>query len=193
MSEPLLGGMSPVPQPPPGVAQVAAAVRARVRDVPDFPRAGIVFKDITPVLADAELFAAVAEAMAAPFLGEGITHVVAIESRGFILGGPVAQRLGAGFVPVRKRGKLPSRTESVEYSLEYGVDVLEVHADAFVVGARVLVVDDVLATGGTAAATCRLIERLNGLVVGCSFLIALAFLGGAAALPGRRLAAVVTY
>ncbi|MFL5574411.1 MAG: adenine phosphoribosyltransferase [Gemmatimonadaceae bacterium] len=172
---------------------MAAAVRDRVRDVADFPRSGIVFKDITPVLADAELFAAATAAMAAPFVAEGVTHVVAVESRGFIFGGPVAQRLGAGFVPVRKRGKLPSRTESVEYSLEYGVDVLEMHADAFEPGARALIVDDVLATGGTAAATCRLVERLGGVVVGCTFLIALSFLGGDRALTGRRLATLVTY
>jgi adenine phosphoribosyltransferase len=175
------------------LAEVADAVRARVRDVSDFPRAGILFKDITPVLADAELFAAATAAMAAPFEGQGVTHVVAVESRGFIFGGPVALRLGSGFVPVRKRGKLPSRTESVEYALEYGVDVLEIHADAIAPGARVLVVDDVLATGGTAAATCRLLDRLGGDVVGCSFLVALSFLGGEAALPGRRVATLVAY
>jgi adenine phosphoribosyltransferase len=161
-----------------------ARLRAAIRDVPDYPRPGIVFKDITPLLADAALFAAATEAMAEPFRCLRITHVVAIESRGFILGGPVAQALGAGFIPVRKGGKLPGRTRREEYALEYGTDALEIHADACDSAARVLVVDDVLATGGTAAATQRLVDSISGTVCGFSFLIALSFLPGL-----RRLAA----
>ena len=167
--------------------------RAAIRDVPDFPKPGIVFKDITPLLADAELLRATTDAMAAPFEGLGVTHVVAVESRGFILGSPVAQRLGAGFVPVRKVGKLPFKTERVEYALEYGTDRLEIHADACGAGSRVLVVDDVLATGGTAAAACRLVERVGGLVVGCTFLIELSFLPGAATLAPHSHRSLVVY
>ena len=170
-------------------------IRAAVRDVPDFPKPGIIFKDITPLLEDAGLFAATTAAMAAPFAGDGITHVVAIESRGFILGAPVAQQLGAGFVPVRKPGKLPHRTHSVEYDLEYGTDRLEIHADSCGDrGARVLIVDDVLATGGTAAATRRLVEGRSGVtVVGFSFLMTLAFLPGEERLRGARMETLVRY
>ena len=164
-------------------APVADRVRAAIRDVADFPKPGIVFKDVTPVLADAHLFRAVTDAMAAPWAGTGITHVVGIESRGFIFGAPVAQRLGAGFVPIRKPGKLPYRTERVEYALEYGTDALEIHADACGARARVLVVDDVLATGGTAEAAARLVRQVGAELAGFSFLLGLAFLGG-----GRRLA-----
>jgi len=168
-------------------------LKAAIRDVPDFPKPGIVFKDITPVLADSDLFRRTVQAMAAPFAGAGVSYVVGVESRGFILGGPVAVELGAGFVPVRKPGKQPCRTTAAEYALEYGTDRLEIHADAHAPDARVLVVDDVLATGGTAAATCRLVESLGGIVVGCSFLIALSFLPGLAALAGRRVETLVTY
>ena len=168
-------------------------VKATVRDVPDFPKPGIVFKDITPVLADPELFPRVARAMAAPFAKADVRYVVGVESRGFILGAPVAMELGAGFIPVRKPGKLPSRTAAAEYALEYGTDRLEIHADACDRGSRVLVVDDVLATGGTASATCRLVESVGGIVVGCSFLIVLSFLPGQAALAGRRVESLVTY
>jgi adenine phosphoribosyltransferase len=166
---------------------------AEIRDVPDFPKPGVVFKDITPVLANARLFRRTVRAMARPFLGEGVGYVVGVESRGFILGAPVALELSAGFVPVRKRGKLPYRTATEDYALEYGTDRLEIHADAHAPEARVLVVDDVLATGGTAAATCRLVEALGGVVVGCSFLIALSFLRGLDALSGRRVEALVEY
>ncbi len=168
-------------------------LRSAIRDVPDFPKPGIVFKDITPLLADASLFRAATEAMAAPYETEGVTHVVAVESRGFILGGPVAQRLGAGFVPVRKVGKLPFRTERVEYALEYGTDALELHSDAVASGARVLVHDDLLATGGTARALCQLVEELGGTVVGCQFLIELTFLDGRAALEGYDVRALIAY
>lgn len=172
---------------------VADALRAAVRDVPDFPSPGILFKDITPLLADPRLFVAAAQAMAAPFRDDAVTHVLGIESRGFIFGGAVAVELGAGFVPARKAGKLPARTETVSYALEYGSATLEVHADAFPAGARVLVVDDVIATGGTAAAACELVERLQSTVVGCTFLISLSFLTRSDALAGRRAASVLVY
>ena len=161
--------------------------------MPDFPKPGILFKDITPVLADRELFQRATTAMAAPFVEQRIDFVVAVESRGFILGGPVAIALNAGFIPVRKPGKLPHRTTFAEYALEYGVDRLEMHADACPRDARVLVVDDVLATGGTASATCRLAEEVGATVVGCSFLIVLSFLPGRSALAGRRVETLITY
>jgi adenine phosphoribosyltransferase len=154
------------------------ALRRAIRDVPDFPKPGIVFKDITGLLIDPSLFALAIEAMAAPFEGERISHVVGIESRGFIHGAPVALRLRAGFVPMRKPGKLPSAVERAEYGLEYGVDALEVHRDALGAGHRVLIVDDVLATGGTARAACDLVARLGATVAACSFLIGLSALGG---------------
>jgi adenine phosphoribosyltransferase len=175
-----------------GPSLLADQVRRSLRDIPDFPKPGILFKDITPVLGDAVLFARVTDAMARPFLGRGVTHVVAIESRGFILGGPIAQRLGAGFVPMRKPGKLPSLITRESYDLEYGTDALEMHVDALSGRSRVLIVDDVLATGGTSAAACRLAERHAGEVVGCSFLLALSFLPGRDALAGRSCAVVLT-
>ena len=167
-------------------------IGAAIRDIPDFPKPGILFKDITPLLGDARLFRLAAEGMAAPFAGDGITHVVAIESRGFLLGAPVAQHLGVGLVPVRKPGKLPSRTQRLEYALEYGVDSLEVHVDACGADARVLVVDDVLATGGTASTTCKLMESVGARVIGCSFLLELTQLHGRRALgDGRRVSAII--
>ncbi|HUF26272.1 MAG TPA: adenine phosphoribosyltransferase [Gemmatimonadaceae bacterium] len=168
-------------------------LRESIRDIPDFPKPGIVFKDITPLLRDARLFALATEAMGKPFEEEGITHVAAIESRGFFFGAPIAQRLGAGFVPIRKVGKLPYRTRSEEYALEYGVDRLEVHEDAVGAGHRILVVDDVLATGGTARAACRLMERLGAEVVGCTFLVALSFLPGLEAIADRRSTSLLVY
>ncbi len=153
-------------------------LRRAIRDIPDFPKPGIVFKDITGVLLDAPLFQRTIQAMAAPFASAGVTHVVGIESRGFILGAPVALQLGAGFVPIRKPGRLPSAVERVEYALEYGVDALEVHRDALHWGHCVLVVDDVLATGGTAKAACDLIALLGAQLAGCSFLMELSALGG---------------
>jgi len=173
--------------------QLEHDVKRLIRDVPDFPKPGIVFKDITPLLADADVFARATQSMAFAFRGERITHVVGIESRGFILGAPVALHLGAGFVPVRKPGKLPHRVEAETYELEYGRDQLEVHADACGAGSRVLLVDDVLATGGTADATCRLLERLGATIVGCSFLMTLSFLPGLERLSRRRIHAVVRY
>jgi adenine phosphoribosyltransferase len=154
--------------------------------VPDFPEPGIQFQDITPVLADAELLAAVVEAMAAPWRGSGVTHVAGVESRGFILAAPVALTLGAGFIPVRKPGKLPWRTRTREYALEYGSGRLEIHEDACPAASRVVLVDDVLATGGTATAACELLESLGAAVVGCGFLIAIDALAGASRLGGRR-------
>ena len=168
-------------------------IRAAIRDVPDFPKPGIIFKDITPLLADAELFQRTTAAMADPFRNQGITHVVCIESRGFLLGAPVAQHLGAGLIPVRKPGKLPSRTASVEYALEYGTDKLEIHADACDHKARALIVDDVLATGGTAAATARLIEGRGAVLAGFSFLMTLSFLDGVRRLSQAPVRQVVTY
>ena len=175
--------------------RLADEIRRAIRDVPDFPKQGVVFKDVTPLLADARLFMEATEAMAAPFARAGITHVAAIESRGFILGGPIAQCIGAGFVPVRKPGKLPARTEVLEYQLEYGTDRLEIHSDACADSdaPRVLVVDDVLATGGTADATRRLLERLGAEVVGFSFLMALGFLSGLQRLGHPTVSALVTY
>lgn len=174
-------------------ASLDTRLRARIRDVPDFPKPGILFKDITPVLADATLFRETTEAMARPFEGRGITHVIAIESRGFILGGPIAQHLGAGLVPVRKRGKLPWRTLSEEYALEYGTDVLEIHVDALPAGAKAVIVDDVLATGGTAAAVGTLVRRAGAELHGFSFLIALDFLGGRARLGTTRVTTLLEF
>lgn len=176
-----------------GRARLAARVRAAIRDVPDFPRAGIVFKDITPVLGDAALFAAVTSSMADKYSGAGVSHVVAVESRGFILGAPIAQALGAAFVPVRKPGKLPHRTIREEYALEYGTDCVEMHADALGASARVLIVDDVLATGGTAAAAAALVRRVHGSLAGFSFLLVLDFLNGGRRLGDARVDRIVAY
>jgi adenine phosphoribosyltransferase len=168
-------------------------LRAHVRDIPDFPRPGIVFKDITPLLlAPVALDAAVGTLAdyAAPLQ---IDYVVAAEARGFILGAALARQLGAGFVPARKPGKLPSDTVSAEYILEYGVDALEMHADALAHGQRVLVHDDLLATGGTARALCDLVEELGATVVGCAFLVELAFLGGRERLAPFDVHAVLSY
>lgn len=174
-------------------ATVAAALRGAIRDVPDFPKPGVVFKDVTPLVGNAELFREAVSSMIAPFVGAGVTHVVSIESRGFLFGAPAALALNAGLVPVRKLGKLPHRTQRVEYALEYGTDALEIHGDAFGAGARVLIVDDVLATGGTAAATRDLTDALGGELVGFSFLIELAFLRGRERLRRSTVSAVLTY
>lgn len=178
---------------PEGRETLARDVRAAIRDVPDFPKPGIVFKDITPVLSAPVLFTRVTDSMAAAASALHISHVVAVESRGFLFAAPVAQKLGAALVPVRKPGKLPHRRVREEYALEYGADALEMHEDALGVGARVLVVDDVLATGGTAAATRRLVERAGGTVVAFSFLIDLTFLHGRQQLAGSSVDAIVEY
>lgn len=154
------------------------ALRALIRDVPDFPRPGILFRDITVLLADATAFGRAVDAMAGAWRGAGVTAVAGIESRGFILGGAIALTLEAGFVAVRKEGRLPRTTVAEAYQLEYGEAVLEVHADAVQPRERVLVVDDLLATGGTAAATVHLLRRLGADVAGCAFLVELNGLGG---------------
>src|SRR5438067_6811757 len=156
----------------------ASWLKEHIRDIPDFPRPGVVFKDITPLLRDAEAYRFVVDALRDHFDGRGVTKVLGIEARGLILAAPVAYLLGAGFVPVRKAGKLPWEIEREEYALEYGTDLLEVHRDAVEPGERVAVVDDVLATGGTAAATVRLVERLGAVVVGLGLVVELAFLDG---------------
>jgi adenine phosphoribosyltransferase len=169
------------------VATAPADLTSLVRDIPDFPRPGVVFKDITPLLADHAAFRACIDALVDHFDGRQVDRVLGIEARGFIVAAPVAYRFGAGFTPVRKAGKLPWRVEQEEYALEYGTDLLEIHVDAVRPGDRVLIVDDVLATGGTAAATVRLAERLGAEVVGLAFLIELAFLSGRTKLEGREI------
>ena len=164
-----------------------------IRDVPDFPEPGIVFKDITPLLGDAGAFSAALDAVCMPFSSQDIDQVVGIEARGFIFGAPLADRLGAGFVPVRKPGKLPWEILAQEYALEYGTDRLEAHNDAVAAGERVLIVDDVLATGGTGAAAIDLVRSLGGEVVGFAVLVELGFLNGRAKLPGVDVHAVVHY
>ncbi len=166
-------------------------VDALVRDVRDFPEPGVIFKDITPLLADGPAFARAVRAMDALLPGD-VDVVAGVESRGFVLGAALALHRGCGFVPVRKGGKLPGDTLAVGYELEYGSAVLEVHADAFVRGQRVAVVDDVLATGGTAAAACELVERAGGEVATFAVLLEIGFLAGRDRLPGRRLATVAT-
>ena len=169
------------------------AVRAAIRDVPDFPKPGIVFKDITPVLSDGALFREVIDAMTARWKGERIAKVVGIESRGFCFAAPLAYALGAGLTIVRKPGKLPWRTIREAYALEYGEAVLELHEDAFRRGDRVLVVDDVLATGGTAEAVGKLLKRQHAELVSYAFLVELGFLGGAARLGGANVHSLLRY
>lgn len=164
-----------------------------IRDIPDFPEPGVVFKDITPVLADRDAFSALVDALAAPFRDLGVDKVAGIEARGFTLATPVAERLGAGFIPVRKPGKLPYETVREDYSLEYGTDSLEIHTDAARSGEKVLLVDDVIATGGTAAAAIRLLRKIGAEVVGFSVFIELSFLDGAKKLDGVPFHALVTY
>ncbi len=168
-------------------------LRAHVRELPDHPEPGVSFKDITPLLASTEAFAASIDAVSAPYSSDEIDKVVGIEARGFMLAAPVAYRLGAGFVPVRKAGKLPWEVEAEAYTLEYGADELEVHRDAIAEGERVLIIDDVLATGGTAAAAVRLAERLGGVVVGLGFLLELSFLEGRTRLSDHLVHSIVRY
>jgi adenine phosphoribosyltransferase len=168
-------------------------LRAFIRDIPDFPRPGIVFRDITPLLLDPRALDG-AVARLARFADDlDIDFVVSAEARGFILGGALARQLGAGFVPARKPGKLPHETVSAEYALEYGIDALEVHADALAGGPRVLVHDDLLATGGTAGAVCDLVERLGGEIVACVFLVELSFLGGRDRLAPHHVHSLIQY
>jgi adenine phosphoribosyltransferase len=169
------------------------ALRALIRNIPDFPKPGITFKDITPLLLDPTGLKSAIDQLAEWAQPRDVELVVAAEARGFILGGALARELGAGFVPARKPGKLPHETVSAEYILEYGIDALEMHADALRGGARVLVHDDVLATGGTARATVELIERAGAHVVGCAFLVELAFLEGRSRLQGVDVHTLVSY
>ena len=168
-------------------------LKEKIRHVPDFPKAGVLFYDITTLLRDKEGFQLVIDVLARPFEGRNIDLVVGVESRGFILGGAVADRLGAGFAPVRKRGKLPSHTVQETYDLEYGTDCLEIHADAVDPDQRVLIVDDVLATGGTASATAALVRKLGGDLQALAFLIELEFLNGRSRLPNEQIMSVLKY
>jgi adenine phosphoribosyltransferase len=164
-----------------------------IRNVPDWPKKGILFRDITPLLADSVAFPAAVNALCADFIDKGIEYVAAVEARGFIFGAAVAEKLHAGFVPVRKKGKLPFKTESVTYDLEYGTDTLQVHSDAIKKGSKVLMVDDLLATGGTMAAACKLVEKIGGQIAGISFLIELTGLAGRKKLGGYKINCVISY
>jgi len=168
-------------------------LRAHIRDIPDFPRPGIVYRDITPLLLEPEALAVAVGGLAAIARPLGVEYVVAAEARGFILGAALAIEIGAGFVPARKPGRLPHDTVSAEYVLEYGADALELHADALAHGERVLVHDDLLATGGTARALCDLVTQLGGEVVACAFLVELSFLAGREKLDGIPVHALVDY
>jgi adenine phosphoribosyltransferase len=170
-----------------------ALLRARVRDVPDFPKPGILFRDLTPLMGDGAALAACVALLAERVAAHGPDVIVAVESRGFIFGAPVAAALGVGFAPVRKPGKLPARKLRRTYDLEYGTDSLEMHADAVHAGARVAVVDDLLATGGTAAATVELVREQGALVVGAAFVVELALLTGRARLPGVHVDVLISY
>jgi len=164
-----------------------------IRDIPDWPKKGILFRDITPLLADSVAFSAAVGALCADFIDKGIEYVAAVEARGFIFGAAVAERLHAGFVPIRKKGKLPFKTESITYDLEYGTDTLQVHCDAVKKGAKVLMVDDLLATGGTMTAACKLIEKIGGQIEGVSFLIELTELHGRKKLEGYNIKSIISY
>ncbi len=168
-------------------------LKQHIRHVPDFPKAGILFYDITTLLRDPAGFRMTIDLLATPYEGQGIDAVIGIESRGFILGAAVAERIGAGFIPIRKPGKLPAKVLKESYALEYGTDALEIHADAVEPAQRVLIVDDVLATGGTAAAAVKLVRTLGGELHGLAFLIELLGLQGAAKLPGEKVFSVLQY
>ena len=168
-------------------------LKAHIRHVPDFPKPGILFYDITTLLRNAEGLRTTIETLASPYTANRIDVVVGIESRGFILGAAVAERLGAGFIPVRKPGKLPAKAVKETYDLEYGKDALEIHADAIERGQRVLIVDDVLATGGTASAAAQLVKRVGGELQGLAFLIELVALNGKSKLPGENVYSVLQY
>lgn len=168
-------------------------LRAFIRDVPDYPRPGIVFRDITPLLLNAAALDAAVSGLAARVTPAEVDLVVAAEARGFILGAALARQLGAGFVPARKPGKLPAETISAEYALEYGLDALEVHADALAHGARVLIHDDLLATGGTAGALCDLVADLGAEIIGCAFLVELCFLDGRKRLAPHHVYSLIEY
>ncbi len=169
------------------------ALKQGIRDVPDFPKKGIIFKDITPLLKDKKKFKAAIELLAGPFKDKKIDAVVAIESRGFIFGAPLAYVLGVGFIPVRKKGKLPWKTLSATYALEYGTDSLEIHQDALAKGARVLLVDDLLATGGTMSSVAGLVRQMGATIVGTVFLVELSFLSGRKQLGRDDIYTLITY
>ena len=175
------------------MATTIEELKRTIRDVRNFPKPGIIFRDVTPVLLDFELFKSAVHLMAEPYRDSRISRVVSIESRGFLFGAPIALELGAGLVPIRKPGKLPAATQRVEYELEYGTDALEMHHDAVQPGDRVLIVDDVLATGGTANAAAQLVGGTGAAVVGFTFLIELDFLKGRQRLQGRRVEALLHY
>lgn len=179
--------------PAPDVSAHAEALRAHIRDIPDFPKPGILFRDITPLLGNAQALRESIVAMAEPFRDDNIDCVIGTEARGFIFGTAVALELGAGFVPARKPGKLPYQTVDVSYELEYGTDTVEMHVDGLTKGQRVLVVDDLIATGGTAQATVELARQSGAEVIGCAFLIELDFLGGTATLGVDRIHSVLHY
>lgn len=168
-------------------------LKQHIRNVPDFPKPGVLFYDITTLLRDPAGLKVTIDRLAAPYAGQGIDVVIGIESRGFILGAPVAERIGAGFIPIRKPGKLPAKVLRESYDLEYGQDALEIHADAIEKGQRVLIVDDVLATGGTAAAAAELVKKLGGDLHGLVFLIELLFLNGKTKLEGQEIYSVLQY
>ncbi len=172
---------------------MAFAIKKCIRSIPDWPKKGILFRDITPLLADPKAFSAAVDALCADFTDLGVEYIAAVEARGFIFGSAAAQKLGAGFIPIRKKGKLPYKTVSVTYDLEYGTDTLEVHKDAVNKRAKVLMVDDLLATGGTMAAACRLIEKIGGQIVGISFLIELSELAGREKLGSYKISTVISY
>jgi adenine phosphoribosyltransferase len=176
-----------------GDERLQEALKGLIRNVPDYPKPGIVFKDITPLLKDPAAFTRVVSAIADHYRDQSIDYVVGIESRGFIFGAAVATALQAGFIPVRKPGKLPHHTHRCEYALEYGTDALEIHQDAVETGKRVLIIDDVLATGGTAAAAVELVQCTGGQVAGLAFLMELGFLNGREKLPGLDVLSLLTY
>lgn len=175
------------------MSNIEANLKRYIREIPDWPKKGILFRDITPLLADADAFSAAIEALTKGYHDSAIQYVAAVEARGFIFGSAVAEALDAGFIPIRKKGKLPYKTESFTYDLEYGQDTLEVHTDAVKKGATVLMVDDLLATGGTMGAACKLIEKLGGEIAGISFLIELSELMGRDKLREYKIATVINY
>ena len=168
-------------------------LKSFIREIPDWPKKGILFRDITTLLAEPQAFSAAIDALIVDIKEKDVDYVAAVEARGFIFGAAVAAKLGVGFVPIRKKGKLPWQTESISYDLEYGVDTLEVHRDAIPQSRKVLMVDDLLATGGTMAAACRLIEKIGGEVVGIAFLIELAELGGREKLADYKINTIISY
>jgi len=168
-------------------------LKKHIREIPDWPKKGILFRDITPLLLNPSAFAAAVDALSVDFTEMGIEYVAAVEARGFIFGSAVAEKLDAGFVPIRKKGKLPWQTESITYDLEYGTDTLEVHSDAIDSGGKVLMVDDLLATGGTMAAACELIEKIGGTIVGIAFLIELTGLQGREKIADYNVTSIISY